>query len=77
MGCRVGMSATPNERIAYWKRQEGHTHGRILACGLTYDGALRRETLEAQKRSCKSSPGGKRKPGRVWSVYHVWGGIVR
>lgn len=37
MGCRVGMSGEPEERIKYWKRMEGHTGGEVLAVGLTYD----------------------------------------
>lgn len=77
MGCRVGMSTTPEERINDWKREEGHTHGEILARGLTYEEAQRREEVEARNRGCTRHPGGGRQPGPVWSVYHVWGGTVR
>lgn len=76
MGCRVGMSTTPDERIEYWKQKEGHTGSRVLASDLTYDEAQQREDEEAAARDCESSKGGPRKPGRVWSVYHLWGGIV-
>ena len=77
MACRIGISTNPRSRIDYWKREEGHTHSRILAANLTYDGAQARETREAAKRRCRSAPGGD--PGsnrsrRVWCVYHVWGG---
>ena len=76
MACRVGMSADPQERINYWKRQEGHTGGEILAHGLTYEEAQKREEVEARNRGCFRQGGGQYLPGRVWSVYHVWGGIV-
>ncbi len=74
MACRVGMSTDPQARIDYWKREEGHTHGKILAKGLTYDGALAREKKEADAKGCKQSPGGARNGLSNWSVYHVWGG---
>ena len=74
MACRVGMSSDPQERIKHWKKEEGHTHSRILASGLTYDGALATEAKEAKAKGCRQSPGGLRKSGRVYSVYHVWGG---
>lgn len=77
MACRIGISTNAQARIDYWKRQEGHTHSRILAKGLTYDAAQSRESSEALAKGCRSAPGGD--PGsdrhrRVWSVYHVWGG---
>lgn len=77
MACRIGMSTNPADRIAYWKRVEGHTDGSILASGLTYSGAQSLEAREARSHGCRSGPGGD--PGldryrRVWSVYHVWGG---
>ena len=50
MACRVGMSTSPQDRIAYWKRREGHTYSKILASRLTYDQALAREKREAQAR---------------------------
>ena len=74
MGCRVGMSKYPQTRIQYWKEKEGHTHGEVLASGLTYDEATTRERTEAAKRGCVQSPGGQRDYSRDWSVYHVWGG---
>lgn len=76
MGCRVGMSTDPETRIEHWKREEGHTHGKVLASHLTYDEAQDREKVEALRRNCVSSPGGAKVGGRVWSVYHVWGGAV-
>ena len=77
MRCRVGMSADPEDRIDYWKRREGHTGDEILARHLTYKEAQECEKLEARNRGCFRQGGGKHLPGRVWSVYHVWGGIVR
>ena len=74
MGCRVGMSTDPQERIKYWKEKEGHTHSQILATGLTYDQATDRERVEAEKRGCKYGSGGARNGLSNWSVYHVWGG---
>ena len=76
MGCRVGMSTNPLERIEYWKSKEHHIGHEILASGLDYDHALLLETAEATSRGCVSSPGGERISGNVWSVYHVWGGSV-
>ena len=76
MACRVGMSANPTERINYWKQQEGHIAGQILASGLTYEEAQKREEVEARNRDCVHRAGGQYLPGRVWSVYYVWGGTV-
>ena len=73
MACRVGMSTDPEKRIKYWKDKEGHTHSKILASGLTYDEALKREEEEALARGCCQSGRGPRVPGE-WSVYHIWGG---
>ena len=74
MSCRVGMSTNPSARIQHWKDEEGHTHSKILASRLTYDQALKREKSEATAKGCKYSEGGKYVAGKVWSVYHVWGG---
>lgn len=74
MACRVGMSTSPQDRIAYWKRREGHTYSKILASRLTYDQALAREKREAQARGCRYRGGGEQVAGRVWSVYYVSGG---
>lgn len=74
MACRIGMSTDPQERIGYWKRTEGHTHGRILHSNLTYDQALRMERSEAVNRGCRHSGGGQRISGNIWSVYIVSGG---
>ena len=74
MACRIGMSTNPQDRIDYWKGEEGHTHSSILASGLTYQQALEREESEAKSKGCKYGPGGQYVSGAVWSVYHVWGG---
>ena len=74
MSCRVGMSTTPGARIRYWKDKEGHTRSKILASGLTYSQALAREKSAANARGCRHSGGGQPVVGKVWSVYHVWGG---
>ena len=77
MGCRVGMSTDPQERIDHWKEKEGHTHSRILAENLTYSQATDREKEEAEERGCVYGPGGPYVSGNVWSVYHLWGGDTR
>ena len=77
MGCRVGMSMNPEERINEWKRDEGHTRSRVIKRNLTYDEALQLESVVAREYGCVRHPGGERRRGRVWSVYRVWGGIVR
>ena len=74
MSCRVGMSTDPDARIQYWKDKEGHTHATILASGLTYSQALAREREEAEAKGCEYHGGGQPVTGKVWSVYHVWGG---
>ena len=76
MACRVGMSTTPWDRIDYWKRRELHTHGEVLAPGLTYEGAQRREEIEAAARGCHAEHGGQYVAGPVWSVYLVSGGFI-
>ena len=76
MACRVGMSTMPHERIGFWCGMEGHTGWEILASDLTYDEALALERREAHRLGCFQEAGGKRIPGRVWAVYHVWGGRV-
>ena len=68
------MSTDPQERIRYWKNAEGHTGSGILASNLTYTEAQEREAQEARRRGCRAIPGGAYILGRVWSVYHVWGG---
>ena len=76
MGCRVGMSTTPRERIEYWMKKEGHKSGAILVSDLSYDEAQKRESEEATKRGCYSKPGGERNGKCNWSVYHLWGGTT-
>lgn len=74
MVCRVGMSTNPDGRIAYWREKEGHTHGKILRRNLTCKQALNMEKSVAKRLGCKSGPGGRPVPGRVWSVYQLSGG---
>ena len=74
MACRIGMSTNPEERIRYWKNEEGHTHSKILASGLNYNQALAREKREAESRGCRYSGGGQHVSGYRWSIYYVWGG---
>ena len=76
MGCRVGMSTDPQERINHWKAVEGHMHGVVLGSNLTYKEATEVERTEAANRGCSSYAGGPYEPGHVWSVYHVWGGTL-
>ena len=74
MACRVGMSTNPQARIRHWKETEGYTKSKILAHHLTYEEALEREKREALRLRCQARPGGAYVSGRMWSVYHVWGG---
>ena len=74
MTCRIGMSSEPQERIDYWRRQCSRKFShQILASGLTYEEAQAMEEREARKcgPACEHAPGGKRVPGRVYSVYRV------
>ncbi len=77
MACRVGMSTDPEGRIDHWKKTEGHTYGKILARGLTFKGALKREKKEAEERGCTHHPGGTDNGRSNWSVYYVSGGTIR
>ena len=74
MACRIGISTTPFGRIDHWKREEGHTRSEILASGLSFSAAQKRETEEAAARGCTSHPGGVDNGLCNWSVYRVWGG---
>ena len=79
MGCRVGISKSPEARIERWKSEEGHTYGKVLYTGLTYSQAQTREEEEGEARGCYWKAGGD--PGNdrlkhVWSVYYVSGGAV-
>ena len=74
MACRIGISTTPHDRIDHWKRVEGHTRSEILASGLSFTAAQKRETKEAVERGCTSHPGGVDNGRSNWSVYRVWGG---
>lgn len=76
MACRVGMSTDPHGRIAHWKQKEGHTYSRILARGLTFNGAIKREKKEAEERGCTYHPGGVDNGRSNWSVYYVSGGTI-
>ena len=73
MACRVGMSTDPEERIAYWKREEKCNFGKVLKRNLTYDEATKLEREEAKAKGCRQSDGGPRVSGRVWSVYYLSG----
>ena len=72
MSCRIGMSTNPWERVRYWKNN-GYCSDQILARGLTYDEALKREEDEAKKcgSHCVQEPGGLRKSGSDYFVYRV------
>ncbi len=74
MVCRVGMATDPQERIARWKKKEGHTYSKILHSNLLYKEALELEEEVAARRGCRQHAGGPRVPGRVWSVYYLSGG---
>ena len=74
MACRVGMSTDPEGRITFWKNKEGHRHHEILARGLTFSTALKREKKEAEKYGCRYHAGGEDNNRSNWSVYRVWGG---
>ena len=79
MGCRVGASTDPLERIAHWKSAEGHTFGYVLRSGLTYEQAQAAEAREAEARrarGCRRAPAPAQAGGAVYSVYLVDGGTV-
>ena len=64
MVCRVGMATDPQQRIAHWKKREGHTYSNILHSNLLYKQALELEKEEAARRpGCRQSAGGPRVPG--------------
>ena len=77
MACRVGMSKIPEDRIAHWKRVEGHDTGHVIVRGLTYDQAHAREQSEARQRGCVAEPGGPRDATSDWAVYVVSGGTIK
>ena len=70
------MSHYPYSRIQHWKDKEGHTYGKVLVEGLTYNQALAREKKEAEERGCHYSPGGPKDNRRDWAVYYVSGGKI-
>ena len=76
MACRVGMAKAVNlqDRIDYWKQEEGHTHSETLHKWKSYDKATALEKSEAKQQGCKNNPGGPRDRAQDWCVYHVWGG---
>lgn len=74
MACRVGMSRDPEERMAYWAEEEGHTHGTILHENLSYEQATHLEKIEADKRGCVSKSGGPKDSNNDWAVYVMSGG---
>ena len=67
------MTTDLQERIAHWKEKEGYTHSKILYRKLLYKEALELEKEEAVRRGCRYHGGGERVPGRVWSVYYLYG----
>ena len=75
MASLSAAEAIPETRIRSWKNEEGYTHSKILASGLTYSQALALEKKAAAVRGCEQSGGGRYVAGRVWSVYHVWDGF--
>ncbi|MXY51450.1 MAG: hypothetical protein F4Y86_02825 [Gammaproteobacteria bacterium] len=79
MGCRVGTSKTPYERIEYWKEEEDHDDGYVLHSALTYDQAQDKEKEEGDERGCYYKLGGDPGSDRdepIWSVYIVSGGTA-
>ena len=64
------MASKPEERRAHWKREHPDLKNwKTIASNLTYSEALKRETTHAAKNGYEAHPGGRKKPGRVYSVY--------
>ena len=77
MGTRVGMDTDPHARIQYWMLTEGYTQGRVLASGLTSDAAHALASQTAEKHGFHYRSASRSVAGEVWSVYMVWGGVIR
>ena len=79
MACRIGMATDVDERIREHKRKGDvprHAEHHVIDDGLTYEDALEMETgyivlCKKTEGACDGSPGGKRVPGPVWSIYQI------
>lgn len=66
---RAGMTSNLKERKAYWKKRHPHLKNwKVVENSLTYQEA---QTIENQykKKGYTAHPGGRKKKGRVYSVY--------
>ena len=76
MGCRIGMATDVVARVRQLKDEKKvptFASCRILAKGLTYEEANRKEILarRACGSHCEGQTGGAYKSGKVWSVYRI------
>ena len=74
MVCRVGMATDPQERIARWKKKEGHTYSKILHSNLLYKRGVRAGRGGSSKAGLSPARWWPQSSGRVWSVYYLSGG---
>ena len=71
MACRVGITTDPQRRKREWKAEHPRLwNWRILSRYYSKTAAQRRETAEANRRSCVSRPGGAGPEDATWFVYY-------
>ena len=66
---RVGIATGPEKRKQYWQSLRPNLGWRIIASGLSYPDAQRKEIECARSDGCESHPGGQGIAGNIWSVY--------
>ena len=71
VACRVGMTMNPSDREKDWLRKyPGLRHWTILGQYSSKSAAQKRESLEARRLGCASSPGGDGPEAATWHVYY-------
>ena len=71
MACRVGMTTDPDRREKDWQRKyPGLRNWTILGQYSSKSAAQKRESLEARRLGCASSPGGGGAEAATWYVYY-------
>ena len=58
MGCRIGISTRPLERIELWCRAKGHARWEAMFESPACEQAQNRGRLEAARRGCRQGGGG-------------------
>lgn len=76
MACRIGMATDVDARVIELQKAYAvppTATYRILATGLTYGEATRKEAVHRANcgQHCKGTLAGKRVAGRIWSVYRI------